>query len=46
MSIVKCAKISMLVLTSRWRLHVSGLFDVKEKILQAELLKIADIDYN
>jgi len=36
----------MLVLTSPWRLQVSALIDVKKKILVAELLKIADIDYN
>jgi hypothetical protein len=37
---------SMLALTSRWRLQVSHLFDVKKKILQAELINSADIDYN
>jgi hypothetical protein len=37
---------SMLALTSPWRLKVSALIDVKKKILVAELLKIADIDYN
>ena len=37
---------SMLVLTSAWRLQVSDLIDVKEKILVAELLKFLYIDYN
>jgi hypothetical protein len=36
----------MLVLTSAWRLQVSDLIDVKEKILVAELLKSLYIDYN
>jgi hypothetical protein len=36
----------MLVLTSPWRLQVSAPIDVKKKILVAELLKSADIDYN
>jgi hypothetical protein len=36
----------MLVLTSAWRLQVSALTDVKEKILVAELLKFLYIDYN
>jgi hypothetical protein len=40
------ARKSMLVLTSPWRLQVSALIDVKKKILVAELIKIADIDYN
>jgi hypothetical protein len=42
----KRATKSMLALTSRWRLQVSDLFDVKKKILQAELINSADIDYN
>jgi hypothetical protein len=45
-SSAKRAKKSMLVLTSAWRLQVSALTDVKEKILVAELLKFLYIDYN
>jgi hypothetical protein len=45
-SSAKRAKKSMLVLTSAWRLQVSDLIDVKEKILVAELLKFLYIDYN
>jgi hypothetical protein len=45
-SSAKRANKSMLVLTSAWRLQVSDLIDVKEKILVAELLKFLYIDYN
>jgi hypothetical protein len=45
-SSLKRARKSMLVLTSAWRLQVSDLIDVKEKILVAELLKFLYIDYN
>jgi hypothetical protein len=45
-SSAKRANKSMLVLTSAWRLQVSALIDVKEKILVAELLKFLYIDYN